>query len=165
MPYKSEKIRLAENQDRRRKLTQEQKDEIVALYATGKHSLRSLGRQFGVDRTYMKILVNPDRAETVKNRIKEHWHDYVPSKEQRNEIMREHRQYKHSLYLKGELRIMKCNDCKFCVTMPQEDGIPADECRNPAQEELFGTWVSGYDACNYLQPRGEATDNGEILIV
>jgi hypothetical protein len=105
MPYKSEKIPLAEKQDRRRKLMQEQKDEIVSLYATGFHSLRSLGRQFGVDKSYIKILVDPERAQTVKNRIKEHWQDYVPTKEQRNEIMRKHRYYKHGLYLKGEMKM------------------------------------------------------------
>lgn len=32
MPYKSEKIPLNEKQDRRRKLTSEQKDEIRELY-------------------------------------------------------------------------------------------------------------------------------------
>jgi hypothetical protein len=105
MPYKSEHIPLSEKQDRRRKLTQEQKDEIVALYGTGLHSLRSLGRKFGVDKSYISILVNPERAEAVKNRIKEHWRDYKANKEDWAKIMQEHRQYKHSLYLKGELKM------------------------------------------------------------
>ena len=34
MPYKSEKIKLSETQDRRRKLSDEQKDEIVSLKGT-----------------------------------------------------------------------------------------------------------------------------------
>jgi transposase-like protein len=103
MPYKSEKIPLTEEQDRRRKLTAEQKTEIVQLYATGFHSLRSLGRQFGVDKSCIAIIVNPDRAKAVSQRIKEHWQDYVPTREEHAEIMREHRHYKQGLYLKGEL--------------------------------------------------------------
>ena len=35
MPYKSEKIPLQPNQDRRRKLTEEQKDEILRIYESG----------------------------------------------------------------------------------------------------------------------------------
>ena len=35
MPYKAEKIRLPEQFDRRRKLTDEQKQEIVDKYSTG----------------------------------------------------------------------------------------------------------------------------------
>jgi transposase-like protein len=119
MPYKSEKIPLGEKQDRRRKLTQEQKDEIVALYSTGLNSLRSLGRQFGVDKSYISILVNPGRAETVKNRIKKHWQDYRATKEDRAKIMQEHRQYKHSLYLKGELKM----DKQIKVELDREDWV------------------------------------------
>jgi hypothetical protein len=77
VPYKSEKIPLNEKQDRRRKLTAEQKGEIIALYGTGLHSLRSLGRQFGVDKSYIAILVNPERAAVVSQRMKEHWRDYA----------------------------------------------------------------------------------------
>lgn len=40
MPYKSEKIRLQGMQDRRRKLTDEQKIEIVRQYRSGYGSLK-----------------------------------------------------------------------------------------------------------------------------
>jgi len=119
MPYKSEKIPLGEKQDRRRKLTQEQKDEIVALYSTGLNSLRSLGKQFGVDKSYISILVNPERAETVRNRIKEHWRDYKATQENWAKIMKEHRRYKHSLYLKGELKM----DKQIKVELDREDWV------------------------------------------
>ena len=50
MPYKSEKIHLSESQDRRKKLTAEQKTEIASLYETGLFSLNQLARQFEVSK-------------------------------------------------------------------------------------------------------------------
>ena len=104
MPYKSEKIKLSQTQDRRRKLTDEQKDEIRKIYALGTCGTRPIAKQFGVSRSTIQIIVNPARAEAVKQHVKEHWRDYCPSKEERNKIKREHRKYKQSLYLKGELK-------------------------------------------------------------
>jgi DNA invertase Pin-like site-specific DNA recombinase len=103
MPYKSEKIKLPPTKDRRRKLTDEQKEEIRAIYATGVCGMRPLAKQFGVSRTTIQIIVKPERAEAVKKRIKDHWRDYRPSKEEWAETMKEHRHYKQELYLKGEL--------------------------------------------------------------
>jgi DNA invertase Pin-like site-specific DNA recombinase len=103
MPYKSEKIKLSPTQDRRRKLTDEQKEEIKRLYATGLIGQRPLAKQFGVSRSLIQIIVNPEIAEKKKQRIKEHWRDYRPSKEKWAETMREYRHYKQELYLKGEL--------------------------------------------------------------
>lgn len=104
MPYKSEKIKLSPTQDRRRKLTDEQKEEIKKLYATGLVGQRPLAKQFGVSRSLIQIIVNPEIAEKKKQRIKEHWRDYRPSKEEWAETIREHRHYKQELYLKGELQ-------------------------------------------------------------
>ena len=104
MPYKSEKIKLAPNQDRRRKLTEEQKEEIRRIYKTGVCGTRPLAAQFGVSRSTIQVIVNPHRAESVKARAKEHWRDYKPSKEEWAATIREHRHYKQELYLKGELK-------------------------------------------------------------
>lgn len=104
MPYKSEKMKLSETQDRRRKLTKEQKEEIKAIYATGVCGTRPLAKKFGVSRTTIQIIVNPQIAERTKNHIKEHWRDYRPTKEEWAKIMKEHRHYKNQLYLKGELK-------------------------------------------------------------
>jgi hypothetical protein len=65
--------------------------------------MRPLAKQFGVSRTTIQIIVKPERAEAVKKRIKDHWRDYRPSKEEWAETMKEHRHYKQELYLKGEL--------------------------------------------------------------
>lgn len=103
MPYKSEKIKLPQTKDRRRKLTDEQKEEIRLIYAEGKVGTRPLAKQFGVSRSLIQVIVNPDIAEKKKQRIKEHWRDYRPSKEEWAKTMKEHRHYKQDLYLKGEI--------------------------------------------------------------
>ena len=103
MPYKSSTIKLSETQDRRRKLTDEQKEEIKRIYAEEKVGQRPLAKQFGVSRSTIQLIVNPERAKTVKERIKKHWRDYRPSKEDWAKTIREHRHYKQELYLKGEL--------------------------------------------------------------
>ena len=104
MPYKSEKIKLDPSQDRRRKLTEEQKEEIRKIYATGTCGMRPLAKQFGVSRSLIQIIVNKNRAESVKQRTKEHWRDYRPPKDEWAATIREHRRYKQVLYIKGELK-------------------------------------------------------------
>ena len=104
MPYKSETIKLSETQDRRRKLTDDQKEEIKRIYKSGVCGQRPLAKQFGVSRSLIQIIVNPNIAEAKKRRIKEHWRDYRPTKEEWAETMKEHRHYKQELYLKGELQ-------------------------------------------------------------
>ncbi len=103
MPYKSEKIKLPPTKDRRRKLTDEQKEEIRLIYADGKVGTRPLAKQFGVSRSLIQIIVNPDIAERKKQYVKDHWRDYRPSKKDWAETMKEHRHYKQELYLKGEI--------------------------------------------------------------
>ena len=103
MPYKSSSIKLSETQDRRRKLTDEQKEEIKRIYESGVCGTRPLAKQFGVSRSTIQVIVNPNRAEKVKQRNKDHWRDYRPTKEEWAAIIREHRHYKQQLYVKGEL--------------------------------------------------------------
>lgn len=103
MPYVSTTIKLNPSQDRRRKLTDEDKDAIRHRYKIGDGSHRSLAKEYGVSKSTIAIIVNPERAKAVKQRSKEHWRDYRPSKEEWAETMREYRHYKQELYLKGEL--------------------------------------------------------------
>lgn len=104
MPYKSETIKLAPTQDRRRKLTDEQKEEIKRIYKSGVCGMRPLAEQFSVSRSTIQVIVNPNRAERVKQRNKDHWRDYRPTKEEWAATIREHRHYKQELYVKGELQ-------------------------------------------------------------
>lgn len=103
MPYISESIRLQGLQDRRRKLTDDQKKEIKEMYATGNWSLSKLGKEFGVSKKTILLIVNPVSADKAKKYCKENWREFQPTKEQRTKATREHRRYKQSLYLSGQL--------------------------------------------------------------
>ena len=104
MPYKSSSIKLSEAQDRRRKLTNSQKEEIKRIYQSGVCGIRPLAKQFGVSRSLIQVIVNPNIAARKKQYVKDHWKDYRPTKEKWAETMKEHRHYKQELYVKGELK-------------------------------------------------------------
>lgn len=103
MPYKSEKLKLQGMQDRRRKLTDEQKREIKRIYETGVCGTRPLAKQFGVSRSTIQVIVNPSIAQRQKDYVKQNWSKYKQTGKEWAETMRDHRRYKQELYLKGEL--------------------------------------------------------------
>lgn len=103
MPFKSEKIKLPQEYDRRRKLTDEQKDEIKHKYSTGFYSLNNLATEYKVSKKTILLIVNPESKRKNDERIKDHWKDYQPTTEERNKIMNEHRQYKHKLHKDGKI--------------------------------------------------------------
>lgn len=103
MPYKSEKIKLPQEKDRRRKLTDDQKEQIKSIYAEGGVGTLPLAKQFGVSRKTIQLIVNPEIKRKQDERIKEHWRDYRSTKEERAATMREHRKYKQQLYLNKEI--------------------------------------------------------------
>lgn len=105
MPYRAEQIRLPENLDRRRKLTDGDRQEIRELYATGLWSLNKLAQKYGVSKKLILLTVNPESAAKNKQRIKEHWRDYQKRGEERNAVMREYRAYKHKLLQDGLLKM------------------------------------------------------------
>ena len=104
MSYKHETqhLRLSQEQDRRRKLTEEQKEEIRQLYADGKGSWKALADRYHVSKSTIGIIVNPDRAAKVQARVKEHWRDYA-DREKHTGAVRDTRRYRQQLYLAGEL--------------------------------------------------------------
>ena len=104
MPYKSEKLKLSETQDRRRKLTDDQKEEIKRIYKSGVCGTRPLAKQFGVSRSTIQVIVNPAIKQRRHDYIANNWRKYRPTKEEWAETMKEHRHYKQELYLKGELK-------------------------------------------------------------
>lgn len=100
MPNKTDKMKLPPELDRRRKLTDEQRDEIRHKYGTGAYSLNGLAREYGVSKRLILITVNPEAKRKNDEYIKAHWKDYAPAnKEERNRIMREHRAYKKKVLL------------------------------------------------------------------
>ena len=104
MPYKSEKLKLSETQDRRRKLTNDQKAEIKRIYESGICGTRPLAKQFGVSRSTIQVIVNPAIKQRRHDYIANNWRKYRPTKEEWAETIKEHRHYKQELYLKGELK-------------------------------------------------------------
>ena len=69
MPYKSEKIKIANTQyDRRIKLTDEQRKEIREKYATGTVGHRPLAKEYGVSRSLIRLVVD---EEKVRAQMKE----------------------------------------------------------------------------------------------
>ena len=103
--YKSEKIKLNPEQDRRVKLNDKQREEIREKYATGMYSQRNLAEEYGVSRRLIQFILDPDKAKKNSEQLKQRRADgrYKPNKEKWAVIMREYRQYKQVLYLKGEL--------------------------------------------------------------
>ena len=61
--------------DKRRKIHPDEHEVIIQKYKEG-HSQRSLAKSYGVSRTLIGIIVNPERAAAVKERIKENWPKY-----------------------------------------------------------------------------------------
>ena len=104
MPYKSEKIKLPKELDRRVKLTDKQREEIKDLYGTSSYSLNGLAKQFGVSKKTILLIVNEESAERAKQYRKEHWKEFQSTKEEHREAIKKTRKYKHSLMLEGKLK-------------------------------------------------------------
>lgn len=104
MPYKSEKIKLKGLQDRRKRLTDEQRNEIKELYATGYYSLNDLAKSFNVSKKTILLIVNSNSAERAKQYRKEHWREWQRKGEEHNEAIMNTRKYKHKLYIEGKLK-------------------------------------------------------------
>lgn len=103
MPYIAEKIKLPQEYDRRRKLSNEDKEVIKHKYDTGLYSLNSLAKEYKVSKKLILLIVNPESKAKNDKRIKEHWRDYAPTNEERARIQREYRAYKHKLYKEGKI--------------------------------------------------------------
>ena len=103
MPFKSDTIPLRGFQDRRRKLSEEQKKEIRKMYATGRFSLNDLAVIFGVSKKTVLLIVNPHSAAVSRQYSQENWKNWQQTGEKRALIVKEHRRYKHDLFMKGEL--------------------------------------------------------------
>lgn len=104
MPYKSEKIKLQGLQDRRKRLTDEQREKIRELYGTGLYSLNGLAKDFKVSKKTILLIVNRDSAEKAKRYRKEHWKEWQRKGEEHNRAIKNTRQYKNRLYKEGKLK-------------------------------------------------------------
>lgn len=99
MPYKFETDRftVGKEHDRRRKLTDEQKEEIVHKYSLGIYSQRQLATEYGVSRRLIQFTLDPEKQRA--NRELHSSSEYYDKAKQR-EYMKRHRQHKKELYNK-----------------------------------------------------------------
>jgi DNA invertase Pin-like site-specific DNA recombinase len=104
MPYKSEKIKLPREQDRRVKLTDRQREEIKELYGTGFYSLNDIAKKFGCSKKTVLLIVNEESAAKAKQYRKEHWKDWQRKGEEHNKAIKNTRRYKNELYKSGKLK-------------------------------------------------------------
>lgn len=105
MPYIHEvnHIKLTGLQDRRRKLTDEQKAEIIRLRNEG-WSLMKLAKEFEVSKKLILLIVNPESKAKNDKYIKDNWREFQQTKEDRNEAVKKTRRYRQTLYVNGELK-------------------------------------------------------------
>ena len=105
MPYTHEvnHIKLVGLQDRRKKLTDEQKAEIIRLRNEG-WSMRKLAKEFGVSPQSILFIVNPESKAKNDKYGRDNWRKFQKTKEKNAEAVRKTRLYKQELFLKGELK-------------------------------------------------------------
>lgn len=106
MPYKFETQHLKKRPEdnRRIKLTDDDKKEIVKLYATGMFSQRKLAEMFNVHRRSIQFVLNPEALKINNEQRKERGKDgRYYDKEKQREYMREYRRQKKILCDEGKL--------------------------------------------------------------
>jgi hypothetical protein len=80
-PYrKAETLKFIGLQDRRRKLTDEQRAEILKIRQETGAGYRTIARQFGVSRSLVRLICDPVAAARVSARIAAHWREYKMTK-------------------------------------------------------------------------------------
>lgn len=105
MPYKAEKAgHIKPEDDRRVKLTDEQREEIRELYKSPDYSQRRLAGMFGVSRRLITFILDPEKQERQKELFAERQKDgRYYDKDKHAASIREHRHHKNKLYQEGKL--------------------------------------------------------------
>jgi ribosomal protein S9 len=87
-------FRIGKENDRRRKLTDEEKADIKKEYDAGGIGTRPLATRYGVSRRLIMFIVHPERLKEYQARQKEekHWAKYY-DKDKRREYQRNFRKH------------------------------------------------------------------------
>lgn len=106
MPYKSENIKIeGTKHDRRIKLTEEDKIEIVRIRKETDMSYNEIAQAFGVSKRLIIFVCNPEKQKkNVEQRKARGGTMQYYDKEKRKEVQKEHRKYKQALYKKGKIK-------------------------------------------------------------
>lgn len=105
MPYKFEKTPINNPlNDKRVKLTSEDREKIKEEYATGLVSQNSLAKQYGVSKRLIQFILNPSKEKIAKAQFAERQKDgRYYDKNKHRKYMKNHRKHKKDLYEKGLL--------------------------------------------------------------
>lgn len=106
MPYISEKIKLPRELDRRVKLSDNDKLDIIARYKKG-DAVRQIARDYEAicSRRMIQFVIFPERLQQLQAKhIKEKSHLKYYDKNKWRETMRDHRNYKQKLYVSGLIK-------------------------------------------------------------
>ena len=95
--YEGKNLMIPEQHDKRRKLTTQDYEEIIQLYAIGNTSYNKLARQYGVSKTRIMQICNPQVANRYKKYAKEHRIEFQPTREKHAEYVRKYRAHKKYL--------------------------------------------------------------------
>lgn len=105
-PYaKAQKVVYIGLQDRRRKLTDEQRAEVLRIRQETGAGYRTIARAFGVSRSLVRFICDPDAAERCRARSAANWRKYreLRGRAENAASMRKYRSRKYRLYMAGEL--------------------------------------------------------------
>jgi transposase-like protein len=99
-------LRVGHEHDGRRKISDEQRQEVRRLYEVEQKSIHSISRITGVSRRSVQFILFPERAEIVKARAKEvkRWEKYN-TPEYHTPAVRAHRAKKKMLLKNGLVKI------------------------------------------------------------
>jgi hypothetical protein len=90
--------------DKRVKLTDEDRENIVTDYASGLFSQRDLAKKYDVSRRLIQFTLDPEKAAVAKKQQHERQKDgRYYSKEKQREYMKKHRDHKKELWNNGLL--------------------------------------------------------------
>ncbi len=105
MPYafQTHHLHLPRQHDRRVKLTDGDRDRIKSLFDSGKHLQHALAKQFGVSRSTIRFIVNPEAHERNKQLRADRggWKRYYRGGAEWASTVRRHRRRKHAILSTG----------------------------------------------------------------
>lgn len=105
MPFKFDKMSINNPEhDKRVKLTDLDRENIVKEYESGLISINGLAKKYGVSKRLIQFTLFPERKEKARQMFLERQKDgRYYDRERHNEQMRKHREHKKELYGKGLL--------------------------------------------------------------
>lgn len=102
--FETEHLKMSDADNKTKKLTADDKEEILKLYKTGGFSQRELAKMFNVHRRTIQFVLDPESLKRNNEQRKERGKDgRYYDKEKQRLYMREYRRRKKMLYNEGKL--------------------------------------------------------------